>query len=192
MRLNCFGVFSVSAKVQTNLRALGRLTSYDDAFNAWTRSLPSAQDWDTMRPWGVLASALKRLGVLCLRASRSSEKLREVGSGTGLGTDEGDQLQVRAHALREDKFDISSPDKLVALATALVRRKVARQWRHVRRQQRLSSAAQDYGNLSQLLTSLSSSGDDPARAAQLRDQVENLCRHLDETQRRILELRSHG
>ena len=31
--------------------------------------------------------------------------------------------------LREQKFDISSPDKLVALACTMVRRKVARKWR---------------------------------------------------------------
>src|SRR3989442_15562916 len=45
--------------------------------------------------------------------------------------------------LRQDKFDISSPDKLIALATTLVRRKVARQWRHLRRQQRMVSGTTD-------------------------------------------------
>ncbi len=94
--------------------------------------------------------------------------------------------------LRQDKFDISSPDKLVALATTLVRRKVARQWRRVRRQQRLSSRAAVASNLPEMLTSLSSSGDDPARAAQFQDQIEHLCGQLDETQRRILQLRSYG
>src|SRR5258708_3834180 len=32
--------------------------------------------------------------------------------------------------LRQDKFDVSTPENLLALALTLVRRKVARQWRH--------------------------------------------------------------
>ena len=32
--------------------------------------------------------------------------------------------------LRSDKFDISNPEKLVALALTMVRRKAARHWRH--------------------------------------------------------------
>src|ERR1700677_2998952 len=38
--------------------------------------------------------------------------------------------------LRNCKFDISSPEKLIALALTMVRRKVARHWRHLRKQQR--------------------------------------------------------
>ena len=33
---------------------------------------------------------------------------------------------------------------------------------------------------------------DPARVAQFNDQVEQLCRRLDSTERRIVELRSEG
>src|SRR5438477_12507694 len=47
--------------------------------------------------------------------------------------------------LRQDKFDISSPDKLIGLALTLVRRKVARQWRHLQRQKRLSGCPADSG-----------------------------------------------
>src|SRR5437764_901881 len=39
--------------------------------------------------------------------------------------------------LRDDKFDASSPERLLALAVTMVRRKAARQWRRMRRQQRL-------------------------------------------------------
>ena len=38
--------------------------------------------------------------------------------------------------LRDQKFDVSSPDKLIALACTIVRRKVARGWRKHRRQVR--------------------------------------------------------
>jgi len=95
--------------------------------------------------------------------------------------------------LRTDKFDISSPEKLVALALTIVRRKIARHWRRHRRQQRLSdggsASAED---LSQLLVSVSSSDSDPQAVATLRDQTERLMSTLDETERRLIELRLEG
>src|SRR5437870_1176633 len=57
--------------------------------------------------------------------------------------------------LRNDKFDISSPEKLVALALTIVRRKVARHWRHLQRQQRLDPECADRGEISPVLTAVS-------------------------------------
>jgi RNA polymerase sigma-70 factor (ECF subfamily) len=95
--------------------------------------------------------------------------------------------------LRQDKFDISSPEKLISLALALVRRKVARQWRHLQRQKRLTTGSADYsGDLPSLLASLGSSEIDPARAASLKDAVDHVCQNLDETERRLIELRLQG
>lgn len=94
--------------------------------------------------------------------------------------------------LRENKFDISTPEQLVALALTLVRRKAARQWRRLQRQKRLDAGPAETGNLAEVLTSLSRSHDDPARAAQLNDQVRHLCAGLEEPDRRRLELRLHG
>src|SRR5262245_64988218 len=51
--------------------------------------------------------------------------------------------------LRRGEFDVSSPEKLVALALALVRCKVARHWRRVRRQARLSGGAAGASGLPQ-------------------------------------------
>lgn len=94
--------------------------------------------------------------------------------------------------LRQDRFDISSPENLMALALTLVRRKVARKWRHLRRQQRLEGQSAESGGLPQLLTSLSSPRADPAGTVQFNDQVEHLCGSLDEKERRLLELRLEG
>jgi RNA polymerase sigma factor (sigma-70 family) len=94
--------------------------------------------------------------------------------------------------LRQDKFAISTPDHLIALALTLVRRKVARQWRHLRRQQRLERRETADGSLSDVLTSLSSPDDDPVKAAQFKDQVEHLSLNLKEAERRLLELRLQG
>jgi RNA polymerase sigma-70 factor (ECF subfamily) len=95
--------------------------------------------------------------------------------------------------LREDKFDISSPERLVALALTMVRRKIARRWRCHRRQHRLSHAGLDSAeNLPQLLVSVCSSESDPQTVATLREQMERLMSVLDETERRVIELRLAG
>jgi RNA polymerase sigma-70 factor (ECF subfamily) len=94
--------------------------------------------------------------------------------------------------LRQDRFDVSTPENLMALALTLVRRKVARQWRRLKRQQRLGGSPGETGDLAGVLTSLSGTEDDPARAAQLHDQVEVLCGSLSEAERRLLELRLDG
>src|SRR5262249_27742889 len=94
--------------------------------------------------------------------------------------------------LRQDKFDISTPEQLVALATTMVRRKVARHWRHLQRQQPLSPGPSDTGSLAKALTALTGGETDPAKAAQFNDQVERLCSCLDANERRMLELRMQG
>ncbi len=96
--------------------------------------------------------------------------------------------------IRQDRFDISSPEKLIALASTLVRRKVARHWRRLQRQQRLSLGprpAQE-SPLPDLLATLSATEADPARAAQVRDAIQRLWEHVDETERRVMELRLQG
>ena len=71
--------------------------------------------------------------------------------------------------LQSNKFDISTPQKLVALASTMVRRKVARKWRRQRRQ--LPAGSSGAASLVQTLSSLSSAETDPARAAEFNDQL---------------------
>ena len=92
--------------------------------------------------------------------------------------------------LREAKFDISSPEKLIALASTIARRKVSRKWRTIRRQQPLGGRGAE--SLAQTLSSLSSSSPDPAKAAEFNDQIERLCESLSDVERRMLELRLEG
>lgn len=91
--------------------------------------------------------------------------------------------------VRQDKFDVTTPGQLVALALTLVRRKVARKWRTHRRQQRVAAPTE---SLDDILTTLRSHEADPGRAAQIRDAVERLCRELDADDRVLLELRLDG
>src|SRR5262245_19932946 len=89
--------------------------------------------------------------------------------------------------LRDGRFDVSNPERLLGLALTMVRRKAARQWRRMRRQQSSGGGAGE--DLCDLLASLQSSNSDPAQAAQFNDQLRHLCDRLDTTERRILELR---
>jgi RNA polymerase sigma factor (sigma-70 family) len=93
--------------------------------------------------------------------------------------------------LREGKFDISSPQKLIALATTIVRRKVARKWRTSRRQVRFDSNDSSQ-SLAVTLSSLSSGDSDPAKTAEFTDQMETLCKNLSEVEQQMLQLRLQG
>jgi len=94
--------------------------------------------------------------------------------------------------IREEKLDISTPENLVALAVTLLRRKVARHWRRQQRQRRLNLGGSSLDLLPSLLADLAMSEPDPADIAQYHDQVEQLCRQLEPTERHILALRIDG
>jgi RNA polymerase sigma-70 factor (ECF subfamily) len=94
--------------------------------------------------------------------------------------------------IREEKFDISTPDNLIALALTLLRRKVARHWRRVQRQNCMKSGRSSMDLLPSILAELTTSEVGPAETAQYHDQVEHLCRQLDATERRVLFLRLDG
>lgn len=90
--------------------------------------------------------------------------------------------------LRDARFDVTTPERLIGLAVTMVRRKVARAWRRMRRQQRTEGGVQGE-DLCELLLSLTAPDSDPAQTAQLNDQVRRLWAHLDAAERRMLELR---
>lgn len=94
--------------------------------------------------------------------------------------------------LRQDRFDISTPENLVALALTVVRRKVARKWRRDRRQQRLSHGPKQGEDLARVLETLASGETDPACAAAINDAIHQLCGNLSEPERRVMELRLSG
>jgi len=93
---------------------------------------------------------------------------------------------------RDQKLDVSSPENLIALALTMLRRKVARHWRHLQRQQRLKSGASSMDLLPQILADLSTPEAGPAETAQFREQVEQLCWQLDATERQVLAMRLDG
>src|SRR5262245_55042232 len=94
--------------------------------------------------------------------------------------------------LRDRKYDLDNSENWLALALTLVRRTVARQWRRLQRQKRVSGETSAGADLAGVLTALSRPQDDPARAAQFADQVAQLCRSLNDAERRLIDLRTQG
>lgn len=94
--------------------------------------------------------------------------------------------------LRADRYDISTPENLVALALTIVRRKVARQWRKLQRQQRLSGAGTDSHDLPHRIAALSVGDDDPAVTASIREATADVLSRLNESETRVIELRLEG
>lgn len=93
--------------------------------------------------------------------------------------------------LRQDKFDITTPQHLIGLALTLVRRKVARHWRRLQRQQRIG-ASTDPNDLAERISGLSNPNDDPVRTAEFNDGLRHVCTVLDATERRVISLRLQG
>jgi RNA polymerase sigma factor (sigma-70 family) len=94
--------------------------------------------------------------------------------------------------IREEKFDVSTPENLIALALTLLKRKVSRHWRQLQRRRRLTSGGSSIDLLPAILADLTTPEAGPAEVAQYRDQVEQLCRQLDPTERHVLALRLDG
>jgi RNA polymerase sigma-70 factor (ECF subfamily) len=94
--------------------------------------------------------------------------------------------------LQKHKFDLSSPDKLIAVAVTLVQRKIARQWKRLKRQTRVDSGGSSAGQLRQSLLSLCSPEDDPGSAVRAAEAIDHFLSGLDDIDRRLLELRMEG
>ena len=95
--------------------------------------------------------------------------------------------------LRADRFDISSPEKLIALALTIVRRKVAKHWRHLKRQQRLSGV--DNGcsdDLVDTLLAIQSSEPTASESSGIREHLQRLMLELDPIEKQLIAMRIDG
>jgi RNA polymerase sigma-70 factor (ECF subfamily) len=97
--------------------------------------------------------------------------------------------------IRNRKFDVADPEKLTALAITVVRRKVARHWRRVQRQKRLSGVSSEPDGLADAVGILDGQTDpsgDPAAQTQYGDQLRHVTSRLSHDERRMLDLRMQG
>lgn len=95
--------------------------------------------------------------------------------------------------LRADRFDISSPEKLIALALTIVRRKVAKHWRHLKRQQRLSGVDDGCSDdLVDTLLALQSSEPTVSESSGIREHLQRLMLELDPIEKQLIAMRIDG
>jgi RNA polymerase sigma-70 factor (ECF subfamily) len=92
--------------------------------------------------------------------------------------------------LRHEKFDITSPGNLIALALTMVRRKVSRHWRKI---QRLPRALPPTGDDSRPdLDQLAGSAADTVTDVAFNEQVRKFLNELEPVDRQLVELRLQG
>jgi RNA polymerase sigma-70 factor (ECF subfamily) len=91
--------------------------------------------------------------------------------------------------LRDHKFEIATPDQLVSLALTILRRRVARHWRHLRHEPGAETDTPDF-TLAGLREPDATA--DPTRDPLFNDEVDRLLAGMAEVDRRLLELRLQG
>lgn len=94
--------------------------------------------------------------------------------------------------LRAARFDISSPENLIALAVTIVQRKAAKHWRHLKRQQRLSGHDESQGDLLETMLSLRENSDDVHADVASRELLAQWLENVDPVEKRLIELRLEG
>lgn len=94
--------------------------------------------------------------------------------------------------LRGARFDISSPEKLIALAVTIVQRKAAKHWRRLKRQQRLSGGDEAHDDLVDTMLSLRNEREDPTDDIATRELISQWLAKVDPIERKLIELRIEG
>ena len=105
----------------------------------------------------------------------------------------GDRAEIRA-VLFIPGADGASVAKALGMFVGMAKLRLGKAQKEVADALELSGdgSARSTDSLSGVLTALTSPATDPAADAQFRDQVEHLCEHLDDSERRILDLRLEG
>lgn len=94
--------------------------------------------------------------------------------------------------LTQDRFDISSPEKLIALAVTIVRRKAARHWRRNQRQKNFDIQTDDARVIEIFLLELQSNAPSEQSALELQESIQNLLGKLDLDEKKLIEFRMQG
>lgn len=94
--------------------------------------------------------------------------------------------------LRANRYEFASAEKLIALAAVVLKRKIARHWRNLRRQQRESGIRPLDSNLPDYVVSLSDERRNPAELVSFRDQIAFVMARLEGVDRELVTLRLEG
>ena len=135
----------------------------------------------------ALAHLLERYGDVLRRAAEGL-----LGPALRAHLDAADLVQsvhcILLVSLRAHKLELDSPERLLGLALTLIRRRVARRWRHLKQQAGVTDTA---AATAEAVPDRDEAAD-PTRKLQITDEVERLFRILDESDRHLLELRLQG
>lgn len=94
--------------------------------------------------------------------------------------------------LREGKYELSSPQQLLGLALTVIRRKVARNWRRLQREQKLGALPEDPDTPPEAALASRHADDDPLANALVNDAIQAILRRLGADDRRLVERRIQG
>lgn len=94
--------------------------------------------------------------------------------------------------LRANRFDISSPEKLIGLAVTIVRRKAAKHWRHLKRQQRLSSQDEAGDDFVDTMLSLQTPQTDVPADVATQEVLAQWLAGLDNIEKQLITMRLEG
>ena len=97
--------------------------------------------------------------------------------------------------LRDNRFNVATPQNLLALALTIVRRKAARHWRHLQRQRRLIDGGDEGASqqdILEALLALKSTQPGTQAEADLRDQLTVWMSQLDPIEQQLVALRIEG
>lgn len=94
--------------------------------------------------------------------------------------------------LRGNRFDISSPEKLIGLAVTIVRRKAAKHWRHLKRQQRLSEHDDSRDDFVETMLSLRSPQNEALSELAAQEILAQWLTSLDPVEKQLITLRLDG
>lgn len=134
----------------------------------------------------ALAELLERYREPIQRVAR-----RLLGRALRPHLDSADLMQLVHETLlvgvRGQTIDITQPDKMMALAVTLLRRKVAYYWRKIKRDPAMKDTV-DIAGAGQI----ASESESPVDTFAFSEEVEKLLQSLDPVDRRLLELRLEG
>lgn len=125
----------------------------------------------------VLRAVRSRLGQNMRRAMDSMDVVQSVHQSLLMG-------------LRSQRYEMSSPAQLIALAVVMVQRKIARHWRKIKQ---LPAAGDTIGHSHGTpLSGLASDEPAPAEQAAAGDLLEQFLSQLDEFDRQLVRLKLEG
>jgi RNA polymerase sigma-70 factor (ECF subfamily) len=94
--------------------------------------------------------------------------------------------------LREGKYDLSSSQQLLGLALTVIRRKVARNWRRLQREQKLGALPDDPDLPPEAALASRHTDEDPLANALVNDAIAHMLQQLAADDRRLVERRLQG